>query len=1133
MHRRGWRPRLLEWGAVFGGSFLLATAITWPLLKRIKSGMYGFGNDNYAGAWQAEWIHDAAWGPERTGFTHRLQAPFGMEFDDRFVQPLDRILAILFGNIADGLFAMNIQIFASFVLAGPTMYLLVRHLTRSRPAAAVAAVIFMASPFHLAMAMQYQALSTIQWHPLLVLAFLVALETRRYLHAVLFGAAFALVWFSSYYYGWFGLWFLLAMLVAAGVAGLIRAARARRVAAAVRDAAAFLVTRGSVAAGTFLVLTAPLIARLAFRVASDTGAYSRSVDDLYQNAVKPWQYVLPPHDNPFFGRFTRDFIQTHLGILPVYEQSVYLGFVAVVLAILAFIAWSRLRPEGRLAAPMLAVGGAFMVLLSLGSELPLNPFSIQAWMDRASVPNVTNVSVYIFDLLPTFRYYGRTFAWTSVALAALAGMGFAVLASRFARRSPLLPWAVAAVAIGLVLVEFTNAPPFRWLDLTKRPWIRAVEQLPEQGPIVDYPLQDFYGPRSAYYIFAQAQHDRPTLNPAADPAGKELSFAVADPDNPEAGRRLHEAGFRYAVIHTNLIPRQTFPPYQPAYPDDSLSPNAGAQNPWFERVKLVEDAIIYRIRSRPRPAQPTAAAAYGSGFGTEESDGFERWRWMNGSASTLPLYVSGSPRPFHVSFRVASFHVPRVMTVFVDGRPVRRVTVRPDVLTDVTVPAVLGAGAHDVRLVSDPGPESINNFLHNGDLRSVGLRISPPTIRESPSAAVAEFGAGFGTNEVILGEDWRWIIGDRGALAITVAGARRPLELAFDATAFAKPRLLSVRVDGRRRAVVRVPVGRAHRVTLPLVLGPGTHIVQMRSSPPAVAADEVLGNGDQRRLSVRLRSPVVSEATASRTGPASDTVRFGRGFSFLERDGEGTWRWLTSRDGTFTIRATGPRQSRVLDFAAGSLGEIRRLDVAVDGREVLRTQVPAIRPQDFRLPLELGAGSHVVRLSVRPGPRQINDVVRDSPDRRTVSIRVRTPTLEPKLSPPAAFASTAFGYGFATPVSDDRPGWRWLSGREGTLNVSVTGRPRPLRLTFRAQSWSDRPRRLTIAMDGRTLASRTVRSARAVPFELRLPARTGTYALQLRTEPGSVFHGDRPFHPDPRKVSVSISPVVTRAARPR
>ena len=80
-----------------------------------------------------------------------------------------------------------------------------------------------------------------------------------------------------------------------------------------------------------------------------------------------------------------------------------------------------------------------------------------------------------------------------------------------------------------------------------------------------------------------------------------------------------------------------------------------------------------------------------------------------------------------------------------------------------------------------------------------------------------------------------------------------------------------------------------------------------------------------------------------------------------------------------------------------------------------------------------------------------------------------------------------------------------------------------MRVSFNAQSFSDRPRRLTVSLGGRTIASRVVPTHRPVQFHVRLPARRGTLDLRLHSEPGAVFHGERPFQPDPRKVSVRIS----------
>jgi hypothetical protein len=1121
---RPWLSRLLEWGGVFTGSLFLGIVFTWPLTIHLTSGVYGFGNDKFGGIWITKWVHDTALGRGNQDFTREVQHPFGAVFDDRFVQPFDRALAIVLGGIGDGIFVTNLQTLLSFAIAGPAMYALAKYLTHSRPASALAAVIFTMSPFHLGMAMQYPSLATIQWAPLLVLVTLVALRSRRLRDAAFVGAALALTWISSYYYGWFAVLFLVAALMTAGLVGLVRSIRQHRILAAAREGVVFLFTRGGVAVATFLLLIAPFLLPLMLKVGQNTETYSRSIEDLYLNAVKPWQYVLPPHDNPVLGDLTRDFVQTHTGILPVYEQSVYLGVVPAALALLALIGLRRARPEARDAVPVLVISALFMVLLSLGSALPRSPFSVRAWMDPGSVPSFQNLSVPLFELVPIFRYYGRTFIFTSVSVAALAALGFMVLERRLRPRWALAPAALSALLIGVVLFEFNNLPPYKWTDLPREPWMKVIDGTDANAAVVNYPVAGFYSPRSYYYLLTQAQHGHPTLNYAESPNAKELEYAVTDPDNPEAGRRLSQAGFRYAVVHTELPP-STMPPYQPALPDDAISPNAGASNPWFERFAVVRGATIYRIRSSPGPERPSVATAYGTGFGAEETDGVDRWRWMHAGAASLTAYVGGPPRSFWLSFPVSSFTRPRTLVLSVDGKPIRRLRVPPDVLDHVTVPLVLGSGVHDFQLTAEPGPEVINDVLHNGDMRRVSLRVGPPVIRDTISGTVASFGQGFGGSELVEGADWRWVVGNQGRLIVTVAGPRRPVVLRLAAESFAKPRQLRISLAGRTIKTIALPGRGSRRVVVPLVLGQGTHSLELRASPGAVVADDVLNNGDQRALSVRVRAPVVQEGVARNSRVASAAIQFGRGFSFLEQDVQGTWRWLAGDEGTFDIDVTGKRRLHILKFAAASLADVRRLDLTVDGRRVFSAPVPANKAQDFRLPVVLGPGSHVARLLVTPGARRVEDVMAGSRDARTVSIRVRAPTLEQPPRPPGTFASAEYGYGFAAPVPGDPSGWRWLAGRDGKLKLASTGRPRPLRLSFRAQSFSDRARRLTLRLGRRVLASRRVPRDRTVRFDVVVPGHSGTLEVDVSSSPGSTFVGP----PDPRRVSIRISAPTIRS----
>ena len=149
----------------------------------------------------------------------------------------------------------------------------------------------------------------------------------------------------------------------------------------------------------------------------------------------------------------------------------------------------------------------------------------------------------------------------------------------------------------LVWCEFANAPPTHWFDDTPPEWVAAVKALPDDAAIVDYPMAPENTPRSLDYLFWQGEHRHPTVNPANTSEARSFSAEIANPDDPDTGRRLYEAGVDYAVVHTRLEPATT-PPYQPGFPDDSLSDTAGGANPWFERVNQTADAVIYRSDRR-------------------------------------------------------------------------------------------------------------------------------------------------------------------------------------------------------------------------------------------------------------------------------------------------------------------------------------------------------------------------------------------------------------------------------------------------------------------------------------------------------------------------------------------------------
>jgi hypothetical protein len=98
---------------------------------------------------------------------------------------------------------------------------------------------------------------------------------------------------------------------------------------------------------------------------------------------------------------------------------------------------------------------------------------------------------------------------------------------------------------------------------------------------------------------------------------------------------------------------------------------------------------------------------------------------------------------------------------------------------------------------------------------------------------------------------WRWM--GAGAAWTIVAPASRPrVTLDLEMSAFHIRRRLAVRLDGEGEQSFDVDPGRRTYRIGPLALTAGHHLLTFHSTTPPTPADEVLGNGDRRPLSVAM-----------------------------------------------------------------------------------------------------------------------------------------------------------------------------------------------------------------------------------------------------------------------------------------
>jgi hypothetical protein len=703
--------------AAFTGVAIFAT---WPLAIHPLGGFYGFGNDNWGGIPYLGWLHDAYLGPGDPSFDPQFQAPFGLEIPEHAIQPMDRLFALVLGGFGQGLGTYNAQIFLSFVLAGCTMYLLARYVTRSKLAALVAGFAFTFSPFHLALSMQYNALASIQWIPLFLLALIVLLRRGRRRDAVLTGGAFALVLATSYYYAWFLVWFTFLVVAYLAVAAVVR-----------RTAGwplfRLAISRAAIAGGVAVVLSAPFLVTSA-RGAQEVGSASleHPLTEAVRFSARPWMLFVPPEDNPVVGDRVQPWVQQHLFDSPVYEQSIYLGYTLLLLAVIGL--WPsrrKLSDRLRFSRLIVLVGLGAALLIIVGPYIPFERSYWRLWTTPAATAHVPSVGWLMFHISPIFRFFVRAFVLVSACLAVLAAIGFARL-ERGGRMTPARRGALAVLVLALIAVEFSNAPPHVWFSARTPAWVAAVRKLPPRAKIVDYPVVDGFSSRSLYYMFWQTKHRHAETSPLVDPDAQALGAEIEQPDDPTTGAALHHAGIDYAVVHTRLPPATT-PPYQPHVLDDSMPRDAGALNPWFQVVARTPDAVIYRVRAAP-VASRGAVVRPGAGFGASEPEGGSTARWLLEPSGELTLFITGPRRRVGLVLTLSSFAQPRRVSLSLGGRELASFDVRGSYTMRRVPVGVLAAGRYDLSLAARPGPQSIQEATGLPDARSVSIRLREPVL---------------------------------------------------------------------------------------------------------------------------------------------------------------------------------------------------------------------------------------------------------------------------------------------------------------------------------------------------------------------------------------------------------------------
>jgi hypothetical protein len=512
---------LAEAAAVAAAAFLLTAALTYPLVPRLDRVGRVNTDDGRFSIWNVAWVADAMIVHPRT------------LFDANIYYPNRNTLAYSEANIGAGLVALpawgftgnpylahNTVVVFAFVMAFAGAYYLVRYLTASREAAAVAGVLFAFCPYIFSRTAHIQLLMSFGL-PFSMLAFHRLVDRPGPARGVVLGLTLWVQALSCAYYGIFA-----ALMVGLGTlwfAGSRHAWRSVRYWTAV-----------AVAAAVSLALTLPFF--LPYLDVQREG-FARSLDDARTYSANT-------------GAWLASSAWAHRWWLPYIEgfsETLFPGVVATALGIAG--AWRVLarRTVAGAAAPLARdVAGYYVTVAVLAGWATFGPDA--------------GLYTLLYETVPVFAFLrapARMGLMTTLALVVLAG---AVLAP-WLRARPR-PWAWTVLVAALAAAELNAAPLTVLREAPPVPAAyRALAGLP-RGAVAEFPYfyrrTDF--PRHAEYMLGSTVHWMPLINGYSDyipPEWRRTVLPLSSFPTREAFGILGRLNARYVVFHLRSYDRRS------------------------------------------------------------------------------------------------------------------------------------------------------------------------------------------------------------------------------------------------------------------------------------------------------------------------------------------------------------------------------------------------------------------------------------------------------------------------------------------------------------------------------------------------------------------------------------------------
>lgn len=282
--------------------------------------------------------------------------------------------------------------------------------------------------------------------------------------------------------------------------------------------------------------------------------FGRSMDYLFAQSARPLSYLMPASTHPFFGQFTQKMFGSIFYGRGATEQTLYLGWVSLLLAYIAFRSWRSMRLNPAKNLKFLSSEENFLIGFFIFSAWAAFFFSLPPVVDLGLFKFYLP-SYFVYQILPMFRAYARFGIIVSLCVSILAGYGLKVILGKI--KTKTMQGFVFAFILLAVMFEFTNIPPTRVTDLTKMPKVYAwLKEQPGDLIIAEYPMIKF-SPGEAWtnydYLYYQTKHEKRLVNGASvGTKAFEIKKKILKVEDKTTPAILKALGTKYVILHTDL-----------------------------------------------------------------------------------------------------------------------------------------------------------------------------------------------------------------------------------------------------------------------------------------------------------------------------------------------------------------------------------------------------------------------------------------------------------------------------------------------------------------------------------------------------------------------------------------------------